>query len=189
MASMRFKFGHEEVGKTSIAVQGLGHIGMELVKLLRDRGAKLYVTDLDSALVDRAVSDFGAEAVKPDEIHEVNADVFAPCALEGAINADTLPRIKARSSAAPPTTSCRAGNRRRTACARHPVCAGLCGQCWWRDERVAGDRRLQPRTRDAPDPQPITTSPASSNCRSARTSRRSERPTASPKAASCRSAN
>ncbi|MFH7468155.1 amino acid dehydrogenase, partial [Pseudomonas syringae pv. tagetis] len=31
MASMRFKFGHEEVGKTSIAVQGLGHIGMELV--------------------------------------------------------------------------------------------------------------------------------------------------------------
>lgn len=96
MAAMRFKFGHEEVGKTSIAVQGLGHIGMELVKLLRDRGAKLYVTDLDSALVDRAVSDFGAEAVKPDEIHEVNADVFAPCALEGAINADTLPRIKAK---------------------------------------------------------------------------------------------
>ena len=96
MASVKRKFGHEEVGKTSIAVQGLGHIGMELVKLLRDRGAKLYVTDLDSTLVDRAVSDFGAEAVKPDEIHEVNADVFAPCALEGAISLDVLPRLKAR---------------------------------------------------------------------------------------------
>ena len=96
MAALQAKLGHEEVGKTSIAVQGLGHIGMELVKLLRDRGAKLYVTDLDASLVDRAVSEYGAEAVKPDEIHEVNADVFAPCALEGAISLDVLPRLKAR---------------------------------------------------------------------------------------------
>jgi leucine dehydrogenase len=58
MAAMRFKFGHEEVGKTSIAVQGLGHIGMELVKLLRTTAPKLYVTDLDSAwlIVQSAIS-------------------------------------------------------------------------------------------------------------------------------------
>jgi len=96
MAAMQAKLGHEEVGKTTIAVQGLGHIGMELVKLLRDRGARLMVTDLDPARVERAVSEYGAEAVKPDEIHEVNADVFAPCALEGAISLDVLPRLKAR---------------------------------------------------------------------------------------------
>lgn len=154
MAAMRFKFGHEEVGKTSIAVQGLGHIGMELVKLLRDRGAKLYVTDLDSALVDRAVSDFGAEAVKPDEIHEVNADVFAPCALESAINADTLPRIKARiicGTANNQLSSLEIGDELH---ARGILYApDYAVNSRRRDERVAGDRRLQPRTRDAPDPQ------------------------------------
>jgi leucine dehydrogenase len=96
MAAMQHKLGHEEVGKVSIAVQGLGHIGMELVKLLRDRGAKLFVTDLDPVLVERAVTEYGAEAVKPDDIYDVNADVFAPCALEGAINAQTLPRLKCR---------------------------------------------------------------------------------------------
>lgn len=69
---------------------------MELVKLLKERGAKLYVADLNPALVDRAVSEYGAEAVRPEEIHEVPADVFAPCALEGAINEDTLPRLKAK---------------------------------------------------------------------------------------------
>ncbi len=95
MASLNRKLGHEEVSKASIAIQGLGHIGMELVKLLKERGAKLIVTDLDAALVERAVSEYGAEAVKPDEIYEVAADVFAPCALEGAINQDTLPRLKA----------------------------------------------------------------------------------------------
>jgi leucine dehydrogenase len=84
------------VGQVTIAVQGLGHIGMELVKLLRERGAKLFVTDLDPKLVDRAVSEYGAEAVKPDEIYDVAADVFAPCAMEGSIDAQTLERLKVK---------------------------------------------------------------------------------------------
>ena len=96
MAAINRKFGHEEVGKLSIGVQGLGHIGMELVKLLRERGARLYVTDLDAALVQRAVSEYGAQAVSPEAIFDTAVDVFAPCAVEGAINAQTLPRIKAK---------------------------------------------------------------------------------------------
>jgi leucine dehydrogenase len=96
MASINRKFGHEEVGKVSIAVQGLGHIGMELVKLLRERGAKLYVTDLDPVLVQRAVTEYGCEAIKPDAIYDVAADVFAPCAMEGAIGMEELDRLKAK---------------------------------------------------------------------------------------------
>ncbi|HEY5971209.1 MAG TPA: Glu/Leu/Phe/Val dehydrogenase dimerization domain-containing protein [Pseudoxanthomonas sp.] len=96
MASLNRKFGNEEVGKYSYAVQGLGHIGMEFVKLLKERGAKLFVADLNPALVERAVAEYGAEAVKPDEIYDLPVDVFSPCALEYAINAETLPRIKAK---------------------------------------------------------------------------------------------
>ena len=36
---------------------------MEFVKLLRERGAKVFVTDINTALVQRAVDDYGAEAV------------------------------------------------------------------------------------------------------------------------------
>jgi leucine dehydrogenase len=96
MATLNRKLGHEEVGKASIAVQGLGHIGMEFVKLLKERGAKLFVTDLNPKLVAHAVEEFGVEAVKPDEIYDLPVDVFAPCALEYAINAETLPRLKAK---------------------------------------------------------------------------------------------
>jgi leucine dehydrogenase len=96
MASVKRQFGHEEIGKLGIAVQGLGHIGMELVKLLRERGAKLYVTDLDPVLVQRAVSEYGCEAVKPDAIYDVAADVLAPCAMEGAIDMATLDRLKVK---------------------------------------------------------------------------------------------
>jgi len=96
MATLNRKFGNEEVGKYSYAVQGLGHIGMEYVKLLKERGAKLYVADLNQQLVDHAVEEYGAEAVKCDEIYEVPCDVFSPCALEGSINDQTLPRLKAK---------------------------------------------------------------------------------------------
>ena len=96
MASLQRKLGHEQIDKTSIVVQGLGHIGMELVKLLKERGAKLFVADLNPALVARAVDEYGAEAVKPEEIYDVAADVFSPCAFEYAINEATLPRLKAK---------------------------------------------------------------------------------------------
>ena len=49
MATLNKKYGDEEVGKYSYAVQGLGHVGMEFVKLLRERGAKIFVTDIEGA--------------------------------------------------------------------------------------------------------------------------------------------
>jgi leucine dehydrogenase len=96
MASLSKKFGDEEVGKYSYAVQGLGHVGMEFVKLLKERGAKIFVTDINKGLVDKAVSEYGAEAVGLDEIYDVNADVYSPCALGGTVNDQTLPRLKAK---------------------------------------------------------------------------------------------
>src|SRR5690606_15170106 len=54
------------------------------------------VTDINKSLVERAVSEFGAEAVAPDAIYDVDADVYSPCALGGTLNEDTLPRIKAK---------------------------------------------------------------------------------------------
>ena len=96
MAALNRRFGNEEVGKYSYAVQGLGHVGMEFVKLLSERGAKMFVTDINAERIERAVAEFGAEAVGPDEIYEVDADVYSPCALGGTLNESTLPRLKAR---------------------------------------------------------------------------------------------
>ena len=96
MATLHKKFGDEEVGKHSYAVQGLGHVGMEFVKLLKERGAKIFVTDINKQLVDKAVSEYGVEAVGLDDIYDVNADVYSPCALGGTINEQTLPRLKAK---------------------------------------------------------------------------------------------
>ena len=96
MAAVNHKFGHEEVGKLSYAVQGVGHFGMEFVKLLREQGAKVFVTDINKAAVQRCVDEFGCEATDLDEIYDVDADVYSPAALGGTVNEQTLPRLKCK---------------------------------------------------------------------------------------------
>ena len=96
MASLQTQFGNEEVGNYSYAVQGVGHVGMEYVKLLSERGAKVFVTDINKELVQRAVDDYGAEAVSADDIYDVDADIYSPCALGGTVNEQTLERLKCK---------------------------------------------------------------------------------------------
>ncbi len=96
MAALNVKFGNEDVGKYSYAVQGVGHVGMEFVKLLREQGAKVFVTDINEASVRRAVDEYGCEAVGLDEIYDVEADIYSPTALGGTVNEKTLPRLKCK---------------------------------------------------------------------------------------------
>lgn len=96
MAALQHKFGNEEVGNYSYAVQGLGHVGMEFVKLLREQGAKVFVTDIHKDRVKTAVEEHGCTEVGLDEIYDVDADVYSPCALGGTLNEQTIDRIKAK---------------------------------------------------------------------------------------------
>ncbi len=78
-----------------VAIQGVGHVGAYLAEKLAAAGAQLTLTDVNESAL-RAVADrVGAHIVAPDAIYDVEADVFAPCALGGAINGSTVPRITA----------------------------------------------------------------------------------------------
>jgi len=77
-----------------VAIQGCGHVGYFLADLLYKEGAQLIATDIDAAKVKSVVVDFRATAVAADEIYGVEADIFAPCALGGIINDETIPQLK-----------------------------------------------------------------------------------------------
>jgi leucine dehydrogenase len=93
-ASAKEKWGKDDVNNRMVAVQGCGHVGYFLAKDLHESGAKLMVTDIDAERVKRAVNEFGAHAVAPEEIYAVQADIFAPCALGAIINDKTIPQLK-----------------------------------------------------------------------------------------------
>jgi leucine dehydrogenase len=93
-ASAKFRWDRRDLSGVTIALQGCGHVGYNLAKLLHEAGAKLIVTDVDQHNLSRVVEEFAAETVQPDEIFSVQADVFAPCALGGIINDLTIPQLK-----------------------------------------------------------------------------------------------
>ena len=93
-ASVKHKLGKDNLEGVKVAVQGLGHVGYILCQYLHEAGAELLVADIFDDSVKRAVQELGATAVPADQIHAAEADVFAPCALGGAINPNTIGELK-----------------------------------------------------------------------------------------------
>ena len=80
----------------TVAIQGVGHVGAYLAEKLHAAGAKLIITDVNEESLRQVAGRTGAKIVAPHAIFEADAEVFAPCALGGAINSDTLPHLKAK---------------------------------------------------------------------------------------------
>ena len=93
-ACAKQRWGKDSLAGKTVAVQGAGKVAYYLMKHLKDEGAKLIATDIDQDKVKRVVEELGAQAVAPDAIYGVQADIFAPCALGAIINDDTLKRLK-----------------------------------------------------------------------------------------------
>ncbi|MFD2045950.1 branched-chain amino acid dehydrogenase [Ornithinibacillus salinisoli] len=89
-------YGDDSLEGKTVAVQGVGNVAYTLCEYLHKEGANLIVTDINKAAVDRAVEAFGAKAVDPDDIYDVDCDIYAPCALGATVNDDTLTRLTAK---------------------------------------------------------------------------------------------
>ena len=86
-------YGTDSLEGRSVVIQGAGHVGYFLAQDLREEGAKVFVADIDDSRVQRCVDELDCEAVGADEVYDVNADVFAPCALGAVLNDETIPRL------------------------------------------------------------------------------------------------
>lgn len=95
-ACARVVFGSDSLKGRTVAIQGVGSVGYNLGRHLRDEGAKLVVTDIFPDKVEKAVRELEAEAVAPDAIFDAECDIFAPCALGAILNDQTLSRLKCK---------------------------------------------------------------------------------------------
>lgn len=93
-AAVSHKLGRDSLKGVRIAVQGCGAVGYHLIKYLSKDGAKVFASDIDDAKVERAVAELGAEAISNNDAHKIDADVYAPCALGGILNEQTIPELK-----------------------------------------------------------------------------------------------
>lgn len=92
-AAVKFHLQEGSLSNIHVAIQGLGHVGYHLAKLLYNDGAKLSVSDIKPQALQRVVEEFSATAVSPEDIFTLDCDVFSPCALGQAINNDSLKNL------------------------------------------------------------------------------------------------
>jgi len=93
-AAVKTKFNTDSLTGIHVAIQGMGHVGYYLAKELHELGARLSFCDINPDNIAKAKKEFAGIEYSADKIFEVECDVFAPCALGGSINSETIKRLK-----------------------------------------------------------------------------------------------
>lgn len=95
-ACVEIALGKSSLQGVHVAVQGVGNVGYNLCKELAAAGARITLSDVRDQLAARAAADFGAARVPAAETHRVECDVYAPCALGGALNDHTVAQLRCK---------------------------------------------------------------------------------------------
>ena len=95
-ASVAHAFGSPELEGRSVLVQGVGDVGERLAEQLAEAGARVLVSDIAGDRAKALAARIGAEVVAPSTALELECDVYAPCAVGGTLNAESIPRLRCR---------------------------------------------------------------------------------------------
>jgi leucine dehydrogenase len=92
-------FGEASLKGRRVLVQGTGSVGGRLIEHLRAAGADVAFSEVDEGAIRRFRDELGTQFVPPEAVYTTQCDVFAPCALGGVLNANTIPQLKCRAVA------------------------------------------------------------------------------------------
>jgi leucine dehydrogenase len=91
--------GSDSVEGKTIALQGIGSVGLHLLELLFWHGAKIIIADVNKEKVETVSKKYGIKAVSPEDILNQECDVLSPCALGGIINDESLSTFRCKAIA------------------------------------------------------------------------------------------
>lgn len=95
-ACVEYRLGREDLKGLSVAIQGAGHVGAELVELFLAEGMRVLICDIDRSRLDRYNGRANVTVVSTNDIYETDADIFCPCALGAVLNEKTIPKLKCK---------------------------------------------------------------------------------------------
>ena len=99
-ATAKVALGSDDLTGLTIAVQGLGKVGYELCRMLKESGANLIVANRSNkAIAEKAAQEFGAVIVPTEEIYSQECDIFSPNAMGAIINPTTIAQLNCKAVA------------------------------------------------------------------------------------------
>jgi len=88
-----YKWGTDKLEGKKVLVQGIGNVGRNLIELLEDEGADIYIHDLKEEKMLMMKEKHNVTIVHGN-IYNTEVDIYAPCALGGTLNEVTIPQLK-----------------------------------------------------------------------------------------------
>lgn len=95
-AAAQHKFGNDSLKGKHIAIQGVGNVGRRLAQHLLSEGALLTIADINEDNINRVLTMGDVKVGDIRTIHTTDCDIFAPCALGGAIHDGSVNEFKAQ---------------------------------------------------------------------------------------------
>jgi leucine dehydrogenase len=95
-ASVEHAFGSRDLSGRTVLVQGVGSVGRDLARYLSEDGAHVLVADVDESQAERVAAETGGGVVAAADAIGTACDVYAPCAVGGTLNAESIPRLRCR---------------------------------------------------------------------------------------------
>lgn len=89
-------FDTDDLNGKKIAVQGVGSVGGDVARHVAQAGADVWISDISQDDLNKVQADTGAKIVHPDEIYDLDIDIFSPNALGAIVNEGTLDRLNAK---------------------------------------------------------------------------------------------
>ena len=93
-ACSKLRYGSDSLEGKKILVQGVGHVGEYLVEYLSKEGAEIFISDIHEDTISRISGTYGATQIDLNDVYDIEMDIYAPCALGGTLNDDTISRLK-----------------------------------------------------------------------------------------------
>jgi leucine dehydrogenase len=96
LAAVEARLSKDSVNGLRVAVQGVGHVGIHLCRLLHEAGAELTVSDVSSENLKAISAELPVTVVPPKDLLFADVDILSPCALGNVLTSTTIPRIRAK---------------------------------------------------------------------------------------------
>ena len=94
-AAAKTAYGTDNLSGRKVAIQGAGNVGRYLVGHLVKEGAIVHLTDIHEDKLAAIKAEYPAvNIVEPEDIYNVDMDIYSPCALGATVNDETLKKLK-----------------------------------------------------------------------------------------------
>lgn len=94
-ASAKEKWGNDSLTGKKIVIQGIGHVGENLVKYVSKENANVFIYDINQERLKAIANETKATVItNADALYDLEMDIYAPCALGATVNTNTLSRLK-----------------------------------------------------------------------------------------------